>query len=257
MSSASVSALFTRQPSQLKLTTLLALCTALQCTPTTCSTSTPPRLNGPQCQLRPSSRAPGPGPHGAGRCRRSEGPQPVTVKISECVRCGRPVGIAGREHCTRCHYALAHRPARNQCPGCSQLRKLDEVTGKCVLCSRTCVRCGGKMGRVGRDICSLCLVKARRADAQRRCPRCGKPGRIRAATGWCGHCSHPGRPPGPDAACRACGLVTHLEGDELCFPCYSAVPVGEGACARPPAWPWSHPATSRRTGSPQEAPVAA
>ena len=31
--SASVSALFTRQPSQLKLTTLLALCTALQCTP--------------------------------------------------------------------------------------------------------------------------------------------------------------------------------------------------------------------------------
>jgi putative transcriptional regulator len=33
MSSASVSALFTRQPSQLKLTTLVALCTALQCTP--------------------------------------------------------------------------------------------------------------------------------------------------------------------------------------------------------------------------------
>ena len=33
MSSASVSALFTGQPSQLKLTTLLALCTALQCTP--------------------------------------------------------------------------------------------------------------------------------------------------------------------------------------------------------------------------------
>ena len=33
MSSASVSALFTKQPSQLKLTTLLALCTALQCTP--------------------------------------------------------------------------------------------------------------------------------------------------------------------------------------------------------------------------------
>jgi putative transcriptional regulator len=33
MSSASVSALFTGQPSQLKLTTLAALCTALQCTP--------------------------------------------------------------------------------------------------------------------------------------------------------------------------------------------------------------------------------
>lgn len=33
LSSASVSALFTKQPSQLKLSTLLALCTALQCTP--------------------------------------------------------------------------------------------------------------------------------------------------------------------------------------------------------------------------------
>jgi len=148
----------------------------------------------------------------------------VTVKISQCVRCGRPVGIAGREHCARCHYALAHRPARNQCPGCGRPGKLDEVTGKCVLCSRTCVRCGGKIGRAGREVCSLCLVKGRRADAQQPCPRCGKPGRIREATGWCGHCSHPGRPPSPDAACRACGLVTHLEGDGLCFRCYTRSP---------------------------------
>jgi putative transcriptional regulator len=33
LSSASVSALFTKQPSQIKLTTLIALCTALDCTP--------------------------------------------------------------------------------------------------------------------------------------------------------------------------------------------------------------------------------
>ena len=33
LSSASVSALFTKQPSQLKLSTLIALCTALDCTP--------------------------------------------------------------------------------------------------------------------------------------------------------------------------------------------------------------------------------
>lgn len=33
LSSASVSALFTRQPAQIKLTTLAALCTALQCAP--------------------------------------------------------------------------------------------------------------------------------------------------------------------------------------------------------------------------------
>lgn len=33
MSSASVSALFTKQPSQIKLSTLIALCTALDCSP--------------------------------------------------------------------------------------------------------------------------------------------------------------------------------------------------------------------------------
>jgi putative transcriptional regulator len=33
LSSASLSALFTKQPSQVKLETLLALCTALECTP--------------------------------------------------------------------------------------------------------------------------------------------------------------------------------------------------------------------------------
>jgi site-specific recombinase XerD len=148
----------------------------------------------------------------------------VTVKISDCVRCGRPVGIAGREHCARCRYALAHRPVRSPCPGCGRLKKLDEVTGKCVLCSRACIRCGQKIGRVGREYCSPCLVKDRRAVARQPCPRCGNPGRIREGTGWCGHCSHPGRTPSPDAACRACGVVTHLEGDGLCFPCYTKSP---------------------------------
>ncbi|WP_338785591.1 helix-turn-helix transcriptional regulator [Streptomyces sp. DG1A-41] len=33
LSSASVSALFTKEPSQVKMTTLAALCTALECTP--------------------------------------------------------------------------------------------------------------------------------------------------------------------------------------------------------------------------------
>jgi site-specific recombinase XerD len=146
------------------------------------------------------------------------------VKVSECVRCGRPVDIQGREHCARCHYALAHKPVQHQCPGCGKVKKLDATTGKCVLCSRACVRCGHTIGRVGREVCSLCLVKDRRAAAQQPCPRCGKPGRIREATGWCGHCSHPGRPPNPDTACRACGQVTHMEGDGLCFPCYTKSP---------------------------------
>jgi site-specific recombinase XerD len=146
------------------------------------------------------------------------------AKATGCVRCGRPVGIEGREHCARCRYALAHRPVKNECPGCGKTKKLDQITGKCALCSRTCVRCGGKIGRVGREICRLCLVKDQWANAQQRCPRCGKSGRIRAATGWCGHCSHPGRTANPDDACRACGLVTHLEGEGLCLPCYTKSP---------------------------------
>ena len=42
LSSASVSALFSKQPAQVKLDTLAAICTALECPPTTYSRSTPP-----------------------------------------------------------------------------------------------------------------------------------------------------------------------------------------------------------------------
>jgi len=166
------------------------------------------------------------------------------MRRGECVRCGRGVGIESREHCARCHYALAHRPVKNQCPGCGKAKELEAATGKCVLCSRACVRCGHKIGRVGREICGLCLAKDRRAAAWQPCPRCGKPGRIRDGTGWCGHCSCPGRPANPDAACRTCGHLTHIEGDGLCFPCYTKSPhritVRAGNLAAqlgdPPAW---------------------
>ena len=43
LSSASVSALFTKTPSQVKLSTLAAICTALECTRTISSRLTPPR----------------------------------------------------------------------------------------------------------------------------------------------------------------------------------------------------------------------
>jgi DNA-binding Xre family transcriptional regulator len=53
LSSASVSALLTRQPAQLKLETLAALCTALNALPTTCSRWTPPR---PPCRRSRNAR---------------------------------------------------------------------------------------------------------------------------------------------------------------------------------------------------------
>jgi hypothetical protein len=148
----------------------------------------------------------------------------VTVKIGACVRCGRPVGIKGRQHCARCHYALAHRPGKHSCPGCGKNKILDAATGKCVLCSRTCTRCGHRVGRIGRELCKECTRRDRRTAAQQPCPRCGKPGRIRPETGWCGPCSHPGRPPNPDAACQSCGTVTHLIGAGLCSNCYDRSP---------------------------------
>lgn len=161
-----------------------------------------------------------------------------------CARCGRPVGVAGREHCARCHYALAHRPVKKECPGCGRQKTLDEVTGRCVLCSRVCAGCGAKVGRIGRQLCGQCSRRERHAQALQPCPRCGKPGRIREQTGWCGHCSHPGRPPAPDAACAGCGTVTRLAGAGLCPRCYDrsahriAVRAGNLAAslADPPDW---------------------
>ncbi|WBO68951.1 helix-turn-helix domain-containing protein [Streptomyces camelliae] len=70
LSSASVSALFTKEPSQVKMTTLAALCTALECTPNdlieidTTPSSGLRLLPGPS----PTSRRPSV-PPGAGRCR--------------------------------------------------------------------------------------------------------------------------------------------------------------------------------------------
>jgi site-specific recombinase XerC len=148
----------------------------------------------------------------------------MAVRVSVCVRCRRPVGVPGREHCARCRYAIAHQPARQACPGCGKLKILDEATGMCVLCSRTCARCGAKVGRIGRQLCGQCARRERREQVLQPCPRCGKPGRIRGETGWCGPCSRPGRPPAPDAACSGCGTVTHLAGAGLCPRCYHRSP---------------------------------
>ncbi len=89
-----------------------------------------------------------------------------------------------------------------------------------VLCSRTCARCGAKVGRIGGQFCGQYSRRERRAQAQQPCPRCGKPGRIRGDTGWCRPCSRPGRPRAPDAACSACGTITRLAGAGLCPRCY-------------------------------------
>jgi DNA-binding Xre family transcriptional regulator len=71
MSSASVSALFTGQPSQLKLSTLAAICTALQCTPDDLfdlDTTPVERPAAPPAAVRPAVAGTAPGnPAGRGR----------------------------------------------------------------------------------------------------------------------------------------------------------------------------------------------
>lgn len=77
LSSASVSALFTKQPSQVKLATLVALCTALECTPNDLfDIDTPLSHNRFRRSRRrlPSMTRRRRG--GAGRCRRSDHDRP-------------------------------------------------------------------------------------------------------------------------------------------------------------------------------------
>ncbi|GGR01845.1 hypothetical protein GCM10010195_66980 [Kitasatospora griseola] len=65
LSSASVSALFTKEPSQVKMTTLAALCTALECTPNDLievdttpveRSAAPPRLAAAQPKVAAAAR---------------------------------------------------------------------------------------------------------------------------------------------------------------------------------------------------------
>ena len=109
MSAASVSALFTKEPSQIKLSTLIALCTALQCTPDDLFEIDTTPVERPATAPRPvaSDRRRQP-TCGAGRCRRCRfGEPPNWLRLMgkrqrDCVDCGAPVGYIGREHCCRC-----------------------------------------------------------------------------------------------------------------------------------------------------------
>ena len=71
LSSASVSALFSREPAQVKLSTLAALCTALECTPNDLFEvdTTPVSRPAPPPRRRPAAEGRAPA---AGRCRRSD-----------------------------------------------------------------------------------------------------------------------------------------------------------------------------------------
>ena len=86
LSAASVSALLTKQPSQVKLSTLAALCTALECTPDDLLEvdTTPVRPN--RKPVKPTRAGQG----GAGTV------DAAAMRLAECARCGGGIGHKGR-----------------------------------------------------------------------------------------------------------------------------------------------------------------
>jgi predicted RNA-binding Zn-ribbon protein involved in translation (DUF1610 family) len=132
------------------------LCTALECTPTTCSMWTPP----------------------------PERAVIMGIKQRDCVGCGAPVGIIGRQQFCRCIARIRQAAAKSPCPDCGKDRILVAATGRCAWCSRRCSACGGPVRARGGTVCRPCQRRAEREAAQQPCPRCGKPGRRLRGEPW-------------------------------------------------------------------------
>jgi site-specific recombinase XerD len=93
-------------------------------------------------------------------------------------------------------------------------------------------------------LCRDCRRKARQAAARRPCPRCGRPGYLRAGTGWCGPCSRPRQLKDPPRECAQCGQVKRHEALGLCSACWQRRPERPfvqaahlaARLASPPGW---------------------
>lgn len=162
----------------------------------------------------------------------------------DCVDCGAPVGLLDRQHCCRCVRRMREAAAKSPCPACGKDRVLIAATGLCELCSRRCSQCGRPTRYRDSTVCRPCQRQAEREAAKSPCPRCGKPGFVREATGWCGSCSRPGSPQHPPRICVECGQLRRHAGFGMCSRCWQRHPDrpfvrGENLIARlpePPAW---------------------
>ena len=93
-------------------------------------------------------------------------------------------------------------------------------------------------------LCRDCRREARQSAAQRPCPRCGRPGYLREATGWCGPFFRPRQQKDPPRECTQCGQVKRHAGLGMCSACFQRRPdrafqAGAGLAARlasPPDW---------------------
>jgi integrase len=162
----------------------------------------------------------------------------------DCAGCGAPVGILGREHCCRCWRKITEAAVKAECPGCGKQRVLQDDTGRCVLCSRSCRQCGHPVRGANATTCRSCRRQMLQQAARQPCPRCGRPGYLREDTGWCGMCSRPRPPKDPPRECAQCGQVKRHAALGLCSACWQRHPdrpfvAGANLAARlagPPDW---------------------
>lgn len=141
-------------------------------------------------------------------------------KQRDCIGCGAPVGIIGRQHCCRCITRMKDDDAKDKCAGCGKSRVLQPGTGRCITCSRACTDCGRPVRSPDAGICGACRRKADRDAAKQLCPRCDRPGFLRVNTGWCGHCSRPRQGKHPPRECAECGQVRRHAGLGMCSACW-------------------------------------
>lgn len=142
----------------------------------------------------------------------------------DCVGCGAPVGFIDRQRCCRCTARLKEEASRASCPACGRSRVLQDDTGRCITCSRTCVSCGRPVRSPTVTQCGVCRREADRQAAKQVCPRCQRPGFLQTATGWCGHCSRQRQTKQPPRQCAGCGQVRRHAGLGLCSACWQKHP---------------------------------
>lgn len=165
-------------------------------------------------------------------------------KQRDCLTCGAPVGYLDRVHCCLCERRRREDAAKAICPGCGLQRVLKTGSGCCTLCSKRCTDCGRPLRFKHSTVCRACWLAEQRRAAQQPCPRCGRPGYLRADTGWCGNCSRPAPVKKPPRACQECGLVRRYGAHGLCNACWQRHPdrpfiAAENLITRlddPPEW---------------------
>jgi len=142
----------------------------------------------------------------------------------DCVGCGASVGIIGRQYCCRCTARIKDEATRATCPACRRSRVLQEDTGRCTTCSRTCEDCGRAVRSPSASHCGICRRRAEWQASKQLCPRCQRPGFLRSDTGWCGHCSRQRQAKQPPRPCASCGQVRSHAGLGLCSACWQKHP---------------------------------